>query len=175
MKLLDAPVSYSTMSLKTTKQRSKRSLHKINDRTALTQIHSSVEDITEDIYHTYSEESRGYRRTVFTHEDWVKHRSSNRFFRRLVTFTDSGIYKSLFKEVAATTSIAAFVVFWNMLFGEYQDLQSVTHNGPFHDSVIPILALPLAPFTLSSPALGLLLGMYCIYYIVLYCIDCYFL
>jgi hypothetical protein len=123
-----------------------------------TKIASTIEDLTEDIYQSYGEESRKYRRTVYTHEDWVKHRSSNRFFRNLLSFANSGIYKSLFKEVVATTSVAALIVAWNMLFGEYQDFQSVTHNGPFHDSVIPILALPLAPFTLSSPSLGLLLG-----------------
>jgi hypothetical protein len=127
-------------------------------RQSETKLASTVDNLKEDIYQSYSEDSRKYRRTVFTHEDWVKHRSSNRFFRRLITFGDSGIYKSLFKEVVATTSVAAFIVAWNMLFGEYQDFQSVTHNGPFHDSVIPILALPLAPFTLSSPSLGLLLG-----------------
>lgn len=28
---------------------------------------------------SYAEESRPYRRTVFTHDDWVRHRSSDRF------------------------------------------------------------------------------------------------
>eukprot|EP00581_Thalassiosira_minuscula_P011857 CAMPEP_0183725394 /NCGR_PEP_ID=MMETSP0737-20130205/20453_1 /TAXON_ID=385413 /ORGANISM="Thalassiosira miniscula, Strain CCMP1093" /LENGTH=78 /DNA_ID=CAMNT_0025956359 /DNA_START=24 /DNA_END=257 /DNA_ORIENTATION=- len=28
---------------------------------------------------TYGEGSRKYRRTVYTHEEWVKHRSSDRF------------------------------------------------------------------------------------------------
>jgi hypothetical protein len=130
----------------------------LESRSLETKIASTIEDLTEDIYQSYGEESRTYRRTVYTHEDWVKHRSSNRFFRNLLSFANSGIYKSLFKEVLTTTSVAAFIVVWNMLFGEYQDFQSVTHNGPFHDSVIPILALPLAPFTLASPALGLLLG-----------------
>jgi hypothetical protein len=69
----------------------------------------------------------------------------------------------LFKEVVATTSVASFVVVWNMIFGDYQDLLSVTHQGIFHDSLIPVLAMPLAPFTLSSPSLGLLLGKFIIH------------
>ena len=88
----------------------------------------------------------------------MRHRSSDRFFRNISSFASSGIYKSLLKEVAATTTIASFIVVWNMIFGEYQDLMSVTHNGILHDSFIPVLALPLATFTVTSPALGLLLG-----------------
>jgi hypothetical protein len=118
----------------------------------------NLDDLTTDIFQKYGEESRAYRRTVYTHDDWVRHRSSDRFVRNLSSFAGSGIYKSLFKEVVTTTTIASFIVVWNMIFGEYQDLMSITHNGILHDSIIPVLALPLAPFTLSSPSLGLLLG-----------------
>lgn len=41
----------------------------------------------------YGEESRKFRRTVYTHDDWVKHRSPDRFFTNLLTTTTSGIYK----------------------------------------------------------------------------------
>jgi len=41
----------------------------------------------------YGEESRKFRRTVYTHDDWVKHRNPNRFFKNLRTTTTSGIYK----------------------------------------------------------------------------------
>ena len=106
---------------------------------------------------TYGETSRAYRRTVYSHEDWVKHRSPNRFYRNFSSIPSSGVYKNLAKEVIATTVVAAFVVGWNCYFGDYQDFSSVTHPGPMHDSLIPVLALPLAPFTLASPSLGLLL------------------
>ena len=109
-----------------------------------------------DGFQKYSEESRKYRRTVYTHEEWVRHRESDRFFRNLNSFLTSGIYRSLFKEVASVTSIATFVVAWNCLFGEYQDLKSITHEGIFH-GVLPLMQLPLPAFTLSSPSLGLLL------------------
>ena len=42
--------------------------------------------------------------------------------------------------------------------GDYQDLSGVTHAGPLKDTVVPMLSLPLTPFTLLSPSLGLLLG-----------------
>ncbi len=117
-------------------------------------------DQTTPLTTSYGEESRKFRRTVYTHDDWVKHRSPDRFFRNLGTTVKSGIYKSLAKEVFATTAIASFVVTWNMIFGDYQDFNFVTHAGPMKDSIIPILCLPLAPFTLASPSLGLLLGEY---------------
>jgi putative membrane protein len=126
-------------------------------KTAVEMSSKNLDDLTTDIFQKYGEESRAYRRTVYTHDDWVRHRSSDRFFRNLASFAGSGIYKSLFKEVITTTTVASFVVIWNMIFGEYQDLMNITHNGILHDSIIPVLALPLAPFTLSSPSLGLLL------------------
>lgn len=107
---------------------------------------------------SYGEQSRKYRRTVYTHEDWVKHRSSDRFFRNLKSIFASGVYQNLSREVFATCSVAVFVVTWNCIFGDYQDLVGVSHSGPLHDSVIPVLTLPLSPFTLLSPSLGLLLG-----------------
>lgn len=41
----------------------------------------------------YGEESRKYRRTVYSHEDWVKHRSPDRFIKNILSTTKSGIYK----------------------------------------------------------------------------------
>lgn len=88
---------------------------------------------------TYGEDSRKYRRTVYTHEDWQKHRSPNRLFYNLSTIFSSGVYKSILGYVAATTAVATFVCIWNA------------------NKALPRLFLPLAPFTLSSPSLGLLL------------------
>ena len=106
---------------------------------------------------TYGEGSRKYRRTVYTHAEWVKHRSSDRFFGNLSTMVSSGVYKSLAKEVLATTAVATFVVLWNAIAGGYNDLQGVQHAAIV--DALPMLMLPLTPFTLLSPSLGLLLGM----------------
>jgi len=104
---------------------------------------------------TYGEGSRKYRRTVYTHAEWVKHRSSDRFIRNLSSLFNSGVYKSLGGEVFAVTAIAAFVVLWNGLTGGFTDFNGVQHEAVVN--FLPMLTLPLTPFTLLSPSLGLLL------------------
>jgi hypothetical protein len=106
----------------------------------------------------YGEESRQYRRTVYSHDDWKRHRSADRFIYYLGAIFSSGVYKNLGREVTATTAVAAFVCLWNALTGEYQDLDSVKHAGVLAEYVLPVLGLPLAPFTVASPSLALLLG-----------------
>ncbi|KAL7481271.1 hypothetical protein ACHAW6_006947 [Cyclotella cf. meneghiniana] len=104
---------------------------------------------------TYGEGSRKYRRTVYTHAEWVKHRSSDRFFGNIATMVNSGVYKSLAKEVLATTAVATFIVVWNAIAGGYTDLEGAQHAAILN--FLPMLVLPLTPFTLLSPSLGLLL------------------
>jgi len=104
---------------------------------------------------TYGEGSRKYRRTVYTHNEWVKHRSSDRFIRNLSSIYNSGVYKSLGKEVFAVTGVATFLVVWNGLTGGFTDFNGVQHEALV--KFLPILTLPLTPFTLLSPSLGLLL------------------
>ena len=104
---------------------------------------------------TYGEGSRKYRRTVYTHNEWIKHRSSDRFIRNISSMVNSGVYKSLGREVLATTFIATFLVVWNALTGGYTDFDGVQHEAII--SALPQLTLPLTPFTLLSPSLGLLL------------------
>lgn len=106
---------------------------------------------------SYGEESRKYRRTVYTHDDWRRHRSPDRFGRNLSSIFFSGVYKSLGKEILATTLIASFVVIWNALVGGYTDLEGEKHAAVIASGSLPMVGLPLNPFTLSSPSLGLLL------------------
>lgn len=107
---------------------------------------------------SYGEASRKFRRDVFTHDDWVKVRSPDRFFKNIVNFGKSGVYRNLQREVLATTTVATIVMMYNMLTGDYTDLEGVKHAGLFKDTIFAVLGLPLAPFTLSSPSLGLLLA-----------------
>lgn len=109
---------------------------------------------------SYGEESRKYRRTIFTHDDWVKFRSPDRFWRNLEAVTSSGIYKNVGKEILATTGVAAFVILYNGLVGGFQDWSGNTLDPLLQASFLPVIGLPLAPFTLSSPSLGLLLSKY---------------
>jgi hypothetical protein len=128
-------------------------------RSALSVTTKEPPKLPDDRSISYGEESRKYRRTVYTHDDWVKHRSPDRFTRNLFSVTSSGVYKNLAKEVLATTSVATLLVLWNCVFGGYTDFEGIKHAAVIN-SFLPTLALPLAPFTISSPSLGLLLGKF---------------
>lgn len=109
----------------------------------------------------YGEQSRKYRRTIFTHRDWVDHRSSSsRIFDNLQSMFFSGVVRQLRPQVTAVTAVAALVTFWNVgILGT-----AISHPEIFADyelmeyfPTLHAIALPTVPFTLSSPALGLLL------------------
>lgn len=122
------------------------------------------------------EGQRKFRRTVYTHDDWRKHRNQDRFLYYLLAIFKSGVYKNLFREVALTSTVASFVVVYNMLAGGYTDLGGVAHGPVIPGGFLPTLGLPLAAFTLTSPSLGLLLGAYleirtCVYLFYFYCND----
>jgi hypothetical protein len=108
---------------------------------------------------SYSEQSRAYRRDFYTHDSWLRARQKNRFIGTISKITQSGVVRQLFNEVALVGAVAAFVVFWNCLFVTGYDDFSMVHHAPIIDPVtFPLIKLPLEPFSLSSPALGLLLG-----------------
>jgi ion channel-forming bestrophin family protein len=103
------------------------------------------------------EEQRKYRRTVYTHDDWKKHRNQNRFVVYLAAMFKSGVYKNLAGEVILTTAVAALVVYYNAIVGGYDGLAGATYPALITSDWLPKLSLPLAAFTLTSPSLGLLL------------------
>jgi putative membrane protein len=108
---------------------------------------------------SYGEESRKYRRTVYTHEDWVSHRSPDRFIRNILSTGSSGIYKNVGREVTAVVSVAVMVMLWNMATLGYTDFQGVDHEAIFKSNVwTPAFTIPMQAFTLPSSFLGLLLG-----------------
>jgi putative membrane protein len=107
---------------------------------------------------SYGEESRKYRRTIYTHDDWVKHRSPDRFIRNLISTGESGIYKNVGREIVWTVGVASFVFGWNMVVGGYEDFEGVKHAAVISNQYLTPLTLPLTPFTLASPSLSLLLG-----------------
>lgn len=113
-------------------------------------------DAPKDI--SYGEESRLYRRTVYTHDDWVRHRSPDRFVRNIKSTFTSGIYKNVGNEVASVMTVASFVLIWNALTGTWTDLAGVDHDGLLKGTIIPQLTIPMQAFTVASSSLGLLLG-----------------
>jgi hypothetical protein len=135
-------------------------------RTAGTGLHSdstgwdSFRDFKDIKDISYGEEARKYRRTVYSHDDWKKHRSPDRFVYYLAAIFNSGVYKTLGREVTATTAIATFVCLYNAVTQGWVDLAGAQHGGLIVSEFLPKLGLPLTPFTLASPSLGLLLGMF---------------
>lgn len=127
-------------------------------QTSLAGTTKQAPDVPDSPRDSYGEISRQYRRTVYTHDDWVKHRSPDRFLRNLSSMVNSGVYKNLGREVVATTFVATIVCILNNLAGGYTDFTGQAHEAVI--SGLPLLGLPLSPFTLSSPSLGLLLGTY---------------
>jgi len=91
----------------------------------------------------YGESSRKYRRTVYTHADWIVHRSSDRLLQNLRGMFFSGIVRQLKPEITLVSVVSTFVVLWNLYLVPSVGLWEFT--------------LPTLPFTLCSSALGLLL------------------
>lgn len=106
----------------------------------------------------YSEASRRYRRTVFTNADWLQHRSSTRLFGNLSGTLTSGVVRSLVTEVTAVASLGLLTCAYNGLIIGFEDFSDVLHDPLLPNIHETFLAqLPALPFTLASPALGLLL------------------
>ncbi|KAG7348962.1 bestrophin, RFP-TM, chloride channel [Nitzschia inconspicua] len=106
----------------------------------------------------YGEESRKFRRTVYTHDDWERHRSPDRFVRNLVSITSSGVYKNMAREAILVTLLTVFVMVYNGCVTGYQDISGAYHDPVWSSPWLPPLTLPLQVFTLTSPSLSLLLA-----------------
>lgn len=104
----------------------------------------------------YAEQSRRYRRTLFNHDDWMRQRHGDRLLKNLRTTFKSGVVRQLANELLLVTIVAVTLCLWNsLLVVGYQDF--LGHMHPPLTNSLPLLSLPLEPFSLSSPALGLLL------------------
>jgi len=132
--------------------------HTLNDRSRLQKTEELTKGDESSPQLTYSEASRRFRRTYYGHNDWKKHRSEDRFLKNLFSTYRSGIVRQLAREVGVVVGISATVCLWNaLLVNGYEDLQGIHHAALATGMSLPALGLPLEPFTLSSPALGLLL------------------
>ena len=104
---------------------------------------------------TSPEVARRFRRTVYTHDDWKKHRQQDRFLIYLGSMFKSGVFENSRNEIMLTTAIAAFVVVYNAISGGYTDISGIAHPAPLPGQVI---GLPMNVFTLTGSSLGLLLS-----------------
>jgi predicted membrane chloride channel (bestrophin family) len=105
----------------------------------------------------YGEQSRKFRRTVYSHDDWRQHRQTDRFLYYLRAMFSSGVYKNLAREVTAATAIAAVLCLYNALVGGYVDFGGVQHDAIISNPSLAPAGLPLVPFSLCTSSLGLLL------------------
>lgn len=110
-------------------------------------------------FQSYGEASRMFRRSYFSHSDWLHARRDGRFYYNINSILASGIARQLGKALGLVAGISTLIVVWNtLLVAGFDDFAGVYHNPLIESSdSIPLLQLPMDPFTLSSPALGLLL------------------
>ena len=103
----------------------------------------------------YIETTRQYRRSVYMHGEWVKHRSTEQWLNGITSVFESGVLRARYQEVQVTTAFAAFLVAWNVVAGGYMDFELV--KQPPLIEHLPVLQAPLSLFQLTAPTLGLLL------------------
>ena len=77
---------------------------------------------------------------------------------RLSKLGKSGIVRALSYEVQLLAAVATFICVFNALCVTGYDDFSNIHHDPLVNLGLPVLSLPAMFFTLSSPALSLLLG-----------------
>lgn len=98
----------------------------------------------------------------YGHNDWLRHRAHDRFFRNLFKFDKSPIIKNLLDEAAILAAVCLGIILWNeMLIDGYTDFNEVHYDAPLAyllpSALTFKLALPTEPFFLCAGPLGLLL------------------
>jgi hypothetical protein len=92
------------------------------------------------------EESMQYRRTVFDQNDWLRHRSSSRHYRHVLSIASSRVISALGPPVLVLTGVAFVVAAYN----------ETVLSGTL-PAIFPELKASSVPFQLTAPALALLL------------------
>jgi hypothetical protein len=106
---------------------------------------------------SYAERSRPYRRDVFDSDEWVRVRNTARFSKNLLSIFQSGVVRQLLNEAIFIAGAATFLCLYNaLLVAGYDDFNGI-HHDPFGQGFY-VFKLPSIFFTLTSPALSLLLG-----------------
>ncbi|KAI3987844.1 hypothetical protein MKX01_020958 [Papaver californicum] len=108
---------------------------------------SSILRVIPDWADGIKEERMQQKRSLYNHEDWVKHRSSLRHVRHFMSSLSSRVVLSLIPPVIAFTSVAAVVATYNSAVSSWHLLPDF----------FPILRASSLPYQLTAPALALLL------------------
>jgi hypothetical protein len=110
---------------------------------------------------TYGERSRPFRRDVFGYDNWVQHRSPDRFIGNLFDILKSGVFRELLPSCLWTSRVAIFILLYNCLLVQgYDDFSGVHHDALLAGTFIslPVMKMPMDFFNLCTPSLALLLG-----------------
>ena len=106
---------------------------------------------------SYAERRRKLRRDYYTHENWLRARSKNRFTGTIAKMIESGVVRQLYDEVLSIGILSTLVCLWNLVcVTGWEGIRRKYHAPLFHH--LPLVKLPLEPFTISASALSLLLG-----------------
>mmetsp|Transcript_34650 Transcript_34650/g.67912 ORF Transcript_34650/g.67912 Transcript_34650/m.67912 type:complete len:586 (-) Transcript_34650:479-2236(-) len=113
---------------------------------------------------TWREGNRRYSRTVFGPNDWKRYRRSTRLVDNVLTTLSSSVLRALWFDISLVTTVATGVLLWNHGLDDGIIKSWALAQPSFDKEVVegffktaPHAKLPLAPFTLSSSALSLLL------------------
>ncbi|MCO5598458.1 hypothetical protein L7F22_052553 [Adiantum nelumboides] len=93
------------------------------------------------------EDDMVYRKTVYEHGDWSKHRSNRRHSRHMLAIATSRVVAGLLPPVLKLTLVASALVLYNCNY--------LLLSGPFLN--LGLLHVSSLPFQLAAPALALLL------------------
>ena len=107
-----------------------------------------MKDLRSSDRNSYKERSRMFRRRSFTYDDWVRHRSTDRYLHHIKTILSSGIFRGLLKPtlcfVCITLAVSAYLH---------------AHTAGLLPGWLPLLACKMEVFGLTAPALSLLLAL----------------
>ncbi|CAL5220646.1 g2691 [Coccomyxa viridis] len=125
----------------------KRQLRKIVTKA---RVESDIDQVPQDVKdrEAWKEESRKYRRVLFTFTDWVNHRSTSRYARHIGGILGSRIFRGLLPTLSGVMATAVFV-------GIYETFRD--HNMIIPASWPSLTVEANEAFNLTSFALSLLL------------------
>ena len=106
--------------------------------------------ILDALFNFDKEKNRKFRRTVFTREDWIKHRDNKRYLRDFFSMPFSLVLRGLTVQALSVMLWSIFLVLYNMTIEHLIFVFKLTIP-------IPVLSLPSLPVSLMSSSLGLLL------------------
>lgn len=108
----------------------------------------------------WRESSRKYSRTVFEAKDWLRYRRSTRLIEMVLSSLESGVLRALWFDISVVVMICSALLVYNhgiedgYLQQALSDAPAAVQNFVKH---LPVAKIPLSAFTITSPALGLLL------------------